>query len=214
MTAIRERTKEHMPTVLLTLLSIIQALSLEFLWSHMKESPYLFVMSWDACLYWTQIGATFLGIVQIWIVYSSNALRFRWVPRTSDSIFPFLVGLFEFALIESLGPGNLGWWFGSFGILFALMTWIDHSIMRHARNDGSNHEFFDQFERAKLKDFYPTIVIFIIVETAAILLLLNGGGGAFTLLALVSTVALVVWFIGKSSMYWNRSVSDKLTERK
>lgn len=213
MKAIRERTKEHMPTVLLTLLSIIQALSLEFLWSHMKESPYLFEMSWDACLYWTQIGATFLGIVQIWIVYSSNALRFRWVPRTSDSVFPFLVGLFEFALIESLGPGNLGWWFGSFGILFALMTWIDHSIMRHARNDGSNREFFDQFERATLKDFVPAIGIFIVVETVAFMLMFNGGGGVFTLLALVGATMLVLWFIRTSSMYWNRSVSEKLAER-
>ncbi|NNC77384.1 MAG: hypothetical protein HKN77_05425 [Woeseiaceae bacterium] len=201
-----------MPTVLLTLLSIIQALSLEFLWSHMKESPYLFEMSWDACLYWIQIGATFLGIVQIWIVYSSNALRFRWVPRTSDSIFPFLVGLFEFALIESLGPGNLGWWFGSFGILFALITWIDHSIMRHARNDGSNSIFFDQFEPATIRDFYPAIVIFIVVETVAVLLLMNGGGGAFTLLALLGATMLMLWFIRTSSMYWNRSVSEKLAE--
>lgn len=213
MTAIRERTKEHMPTVLLTLLSIIQALSLEFLWSNMEESAYLFEMTWDACLYWTQLGATFLGIVQIWIVYSSNALRFRWVPRTSDSIYPFLVGLFEFGLIESLGPGNLGWWFGCFGVLFALMTWIDHSIMRHARRDGSNNDFFDQFSPATLRDFVPSIAIFIVVEAAAVALLLDGGGGPFTLLALIGAAMLILWFIRTSSMYWNRSVSDKLTEQ-
>ena len=213
MKAIRERTREHMPTVLLTLLSIIQALSLEFLWSHMKESQYLFEWSWDACLYWTQIGATFLGIVQIWIVYSSNALRFRWVPRTSDSIFPFFVGLLEFGLIESLGPGNLGWWFGCFGLLYGLMTWIDHSIMRHARQDGSNSDFFDQFSPATLRDFYPAITIFLVIEFVAIALLVDGGGGPFTLLALIATALLVLWFMRTSSMYWNQSVSEKLTER-
>lgn len=213
MKAIRERAREHMPTVLLTLLSIIQALSLEFLWSHMRESAYLFEFSWTACLYWTQIIASFLGIVLIWIVYCSNALRFRWVPRTSDSVFPFLVGLFEFAMIESLGPGELGWWFMHFGVLFALITWIDHSIMRHARRDGSNTEFFSQFKPATLRDFYPSIAIILIIEAVAIALLIIGGGGIFSLLALVAATMLVIWYIRSSSMVWDLSVSDKLTKR-
>lgn len=202
-----------MPTVLLTLLSIIQALSLEFLWSHMRESRYLFEWTWSAGLYWTQIVATFLGIVLIWIVYCSNALRFRWVPRTSDSTLPFLVGLFEFALIESLGPGEFGWWFMHFGALFALIRWIDHSIMRHARHDGSNNEFFMQVEPATLRDFHPSIAIFVIIEATAVAMLINGGGGKFTMVALVGATLLVIWFLGTSSMYWNRSVSEELIDK-
>jgi hypothetical protein len=47
--------------VLLTLLSIVQALALELLWSHVRESVYLFDMSWTALLTWIQVGTTFLG---------------------------------------------------------------------------------------------------------------------------------------------------------
>jgi hypothetical protein len=35
----RERAKQQMPIVLLTLLSIIQALALELLWSHIEATP-------------------------------------------------------------------------------------------------------------------------------------------------------------------------------
>jgi hypothetical protein len=38
--------------VLLTLLSIVQALALELLWSHVRESGYLFDTSWTALLTW------------------------------------------------------------------------------------------------------------------------------------------------------------------
>jgi hypothetical protein len=61
--------------VLLTLLSIVQALALELLWSHVRESVYLFDMSWTALLTWIQVGTTFLGIVVIWIAYASIAMR-------------------------------------------------------------------------------------------------------------------------------------------
>jgi hypothetical protein len=80
--------------VLLTLLSIVQALALELLWSHVRESGYLFDTSWTALLTWMQVGTTFLGIVVIWIAYASIAMRFRWVPSTSDSVYPF-VGTFD-----------------------------------------------------------------------------------------------------------------------
>lgn len=209
---IRERTKEHLPTVLLTLLSIIQALSLEFLWTHIKDSPYLFEDGSAAAVYWAQIVATFLGIVVIWIVYSSNALRFRWVPRTADSVFPFFVGLFEFALIEMLGPGKVGWWFVGFAALFALMTWVDHSIMRHARRDGENEVFFSQFEPAKLKDFYPSIAIFALLVTAGVVLMVGDENGAFAMLAVLGVNGMCLWLIRQTSMYWNRSVSEGIAE--
>lgn len=209
---IRERTKEHLPTVLLTLLSIIQALALEFLWTHIKESSHLFDSGWPALLYWAQILATFLGIVLIWIVYSSNALRFRWVPRTADSIFPFLVGLFEFALIELLGPDKMGLWFISFGALYALMTWVDHSIMRHARRDGENEAFFSQFEPATLSDFYPAITIVALQLGVGLVLMFADETGTFAFLALVAINLMCLWLIRQTSMYWNRSVSEGIAD--
>ena len=110
MNAMRERAKEHFPTVLLTLLSIVQALALELLWAHLHEADYLFQLSWIAVLSWVQVIATLLGVVLIWVVYASNVMRFRWVPTTSDSVYPFLIGLIEFMLIDTLGPDEIGQW--------------------------------------------------------------------------------------------------------
>ena len=87
MNSIRVRAKEHFPTVLLTLVSIVQALALELLWSHLHEADYLFRLSWIAVISWIQIAATVIGIVLIWVIYSGNVIRFRWVPSTGDLCF-------------------------------------------------------------------------------------------------------------------------------
>ena len=123
MNAMRDRAKEHFPTVLLTLLSIVQALALELLWSHLRESEYLFAFSWPAFISWIQITATLLGLVLIWVVYASNVMRFRWVPVTSDSVYPFLIGLLEFMLIETLGPDEIGQWLILMSVIFGMMVW-------------------------------------------------------------------------------------------
>ena len=46
MKSIRDRAKEQFPSVLLTLLSIVQALALEFLWDHSRHRPELYELSW------------------------------------------------------------------------------------------------------------------------------------------------------------------------
>lgn len=208
MPTIRNRTKQHLPTVLLTLLSIIQALALEFLWTHLTESQYLFEPSWLTAMYWTQILASFLGIVLIWIVYASSAMRFRWVPKTSDSVFPFLVGLLEFALVEALGPNNMGYWFINLSFLFGLMTWVDHSIMRRARRDAENDIFFRHFRPAKLHDFYPSIAIFIVLAVAGTYLWISKDSVVVAAIALFGTNVMIAWLLRKSATYWDRSVSD------
>ena len=81
--------------VLLTLLSIVQALALELLWSQVRESGYLLEFTWLSVLAWIQIGASFLGIVVIWIVYASTAMLFRWVPTTSAAIHSFSTNFLE-----------------------------------------------------------------------------------------------------------------------
>ncbi len=48
MSDIRDRAKEQLPSVLLTLMSIIQALALEFLWEYVREAPRAF--TWDTVL--------------------------------------------------------------------------------------------------------------------------------------------------------------------
>jgi len=165
----RERIKDNFPTVLLTLLSIVQALALELLWNHLDTAPYLFSFSAIALLCWLQIAVTLFGIVLIWLVYASNAMRFRWVPATSDSILPFYIGIIEFILVAELGPQSFGVWLALMAVVFALMTWTVQSTMRRARLDADNAEFFAQLEPATFRNFIPHITII-----AALLLTLPG----------------------------------------
>ncbi len=194
--------------VLLTLLSIVQALALELLWSHVRESDYLFDMSWAALLTWIQIGTNFLGIVVIWIVYASTAMRFRWVPTTSDSVYPFVIGLLEFILIESLAPVYMGWWFVCLALIFALMTWVSHMTMRRARLDGENKEFFANLEPATIRDFYSAFTIIFGCILAGAYLVSSGDRGVLALIAVSGAFLVLVRQVIVAARFWEMSVSD------
>jgi len=75
---IRARAKEQLPQVLLTLMSIIQALALEFLWDDVRVAER--ALRWDAVSTWLQIVADMLGIVQVWLLYTTATMRVRWTP--------------------------------------------------------------------------------------------------------------------------------------
>ncbi len=192
MKIIRNRAKEQLPMVLLTLLSIVQALALELLWSHIRESAYLFEMTWTAMLTWIQIGTSFLGIVVIWLVYASTAMRFRWVPTTGDSVYPFIIGLLEFILIETLAPEYMGLWFVCMAMIFGLMTWISHRTMRRARLDGENDEYFASLTPATARDFIPAFVIVFVLVLAGAYLGVTGDRGMVALVAVLLAFAGLV----------------------
>ncbi len=208
MNTMRNRAKEHFPTVLLTLLSIVQALALELLWSHLRESPYLFELSWITAISWLQIFATFSGLVLIWVVYANNVMRFRWVPVTSESVYPFLIGLVEFMLIETLGPDQIGLWFMLMALIFGMMTWVAHTNMRQARQDTDNEAFFSGFEPALLRDFYPQIAIVCAIALAGIYLLISGDRGLLALLALLATNIILGWQFYTAALFWKGNMTS------
>jgi len=208
MKIIRNRAKEQLPMVLLTLLSIVQALALELLWSHVRESAYLFEMTWTAMLTWIQIGTSFLGIVVIWLVYASTAMRFRWVPTTGDSVYPFIIGLLEFILIETLAPEYMGLWFVCMAMIFGLMTWISHRTMRRARLDGENDEYFASLTPATARDFIPAFVIVFVLVLAGTYLGVTGDRGMVALVAVLLAFAGLVRQLIIAARFAEMSVAD------
>ncbi len=208
MNSIRIRAKEHFPSQVLTLLSIVQALALELLWSHLHEADYLFEPTWIAAVSWLQIVATLLGIILIWVVYSGNVMRFRWVPTTSDSVLPFFIGLTEFMLIETLGPDQIGLWLLFMAVTFGLMNWVAHATMRRARLDGDNDEYFDKMRPAQLRDFYPGIAIVSGFTLVGVYLLTSGDGGMPALFALLATITVLGWQFQQAALFWDISVTD------
>ncbi|MFU8814153.1 MAG: hypothetical protein ACNA7W_02330 [Pseudomonadales bacterium] len=202
----RARAKAHMPMVLLTLLSIIQALALELTWQHVLESGYLFQPTWVAALSWMQILTTLLGILLIWLVYSSMVMRFRWVPSTSNSVFPFVIGINEFILIATLGPERLAWWFGTLAVLFAITRWSIQLIMRQARLDGENDAFFATVSPATLRDFLPTFAICGSLGAIALALGISGHRGVFAMAAILIAAGAISYQLLLNGRFWRRSM--------
>ena len=69
MESIRNRARENLPSVLLTLLSIVQAIALETLWEHTIHRQEIFEVSLTATLGWLQITVSLLIIILVWLVY-------------------------------------------------------------------------------------------------------------------------------------------------
>lgn len=202
----RERAKDSFPTVLLTLLSIVQALALELLWSHIMNTAYLFEMTWLAAISWVQITATFLGLVLIWVVYASNVMRFRWTPVTSDSVYPFVIGLIEFAHIASLDADEISNWLLLMALIFSTMTWVSHTNMKRARRDPDNASFFANRQPATLRDFYVTIAITLALITTGIIFRGNDAPGAGTMIVLLATNALLIAQFYSVARFWEQSM--------
>lgn len=202
MTTIRNRAKDQLPAVLLTLLSIVQALALELLWGYLTEEPALYQPTWDAVVGWTQIVATFIGLVLIWLIYATNVMRLRWVPTTRDTMFPFLVGVLEFVLVALLGTGNAGPWFLIMGFIYLTMTWVSHLSFVSARLDGENAEFFSAMRRAVWRDFLPSGVVIGFNALCGGAFLLFAPSQGPVLAALLVLIASMLYQIYEVDYYW------------
>ncbi|MFT5609799.1 MAG: hypothetical protein ACI9WC_003267 [Arenicella sp.] len=208
MNIIRNRAQEQFPTVLLTLLSIVQALALELLWEHIQESEYLFQATAQAFVSWAQISTTLFGIILIWVAYASHAMRFRWTPSTADSVYPFIIGLLEFIQIETLAPGMVGQWTVILAIILGIMVFVSHLIMRRARTSGANGDFFTKTNPATAKDFFAQITIVILLLLGGSYVWLSDNNGIISYLLIGAVFMVLVWQYISSARFWNSSLSD------
>ena len=206
MKSIRDRAKKRFPTVLLTLLSIVQALALEFLWDHSRHRPELYEATATAMLGWLQIAASLNVVILIWLAYAGMVMRFRWTPTTADSIWPFFVGLIQFQMIDLMGTENLGRWLVVLAILFALMNQVNHHAMKRARQDKANSEFFDQFSPATFKDFIPLYVTVAVLMIAGGLLWNSDNSGWPAIVALLVTALGLANEVRNAAKYWRVSM--------
>jgi hypothetical protein len=206
MEIMRARAKENLPHVLLTLLSIIQALALELLWSRVREAPFLYDGTWAGGLSWLQVASLFLGIVVIWVVYVHTVLRFRWLPGIWDSVHPFVVGGLQFLMIETLGPGQVGVWLLLLAAVFAVMFRVSHTTLRRARAEPENAEFFSQVPPATWRDFYGAYVSVGALSVLGGIALLVPGSLVVAGLGLLVALGLLVWQLAMAFVFWERSM--------
>jgi hypothetical protein len=207
MDEIRERATNQFPMVLLTLLSIVQALALEFLWDHLRHRPELYEYSWIALLGWMQIMASLMAIILIWLVYTGMVMRFRWVPSMGDSIMPFFVGLIEFLMIDVMGTENFGRWLIVVAVVFSIMIVASHTVFRRARKDPANSAWFDNYSPAKLRDFAAQILIVATLVLLGILQWSSGCDGWLALCSLLAVHLVLAIETYNATRFWNQSMA-------
>ena len=206
MDTICNRAKDRFPMVLLTLLSIVQALALEFLWDHVRHRTDIFEVSWVALLGWLQIAASLNVIILIWLMYAGMLMRFRWTPTVTDSIWPFFIGLIQFLMIEIMGPEKIALWIIVLALIYGTTDFINHRAMKRARTDPANHEFFDRYLPATLRDFAPQITIVTALIMAGAWIGFSGHHGWFTICTLVGSLIGLGYETHKVARYWNVSM--------
>jgi len=205
---IRERVKDHLPAVLLTLLGIVQALALELLWSLVQELDALYEPTLLAATLWAQIIANFIGIILIWVVYVSTVMRFAWLPAIGDSVYPFLIGVGEFILIETSRPGFLGVWFLQMALIFAVMNWVSHHTLRRARAEEENAWFFQNVGPAALSDFYSAVAAVAGLSASGICLIAFEAPAFVRLAAVLTVNLLMLWQLYAAKRFWDGTFRD------
>jgi hypothetical protein len=208
MKSVRDRATDMFPMVLLTLLSIVQALALEFLWDHTRQRVDLFELSLAVLPGWLQIAATFNVIIIIWLMYAGMLMRFRWTPTTTDSIFPFLVGIIQFLMIDLMGTENFPLWIIVLALTFGCLVYIDHRAMRRARLHRSNEEFFNLYAPATLQDFVPQIAMFALILSAGIWMQFSEHVGWFRVAVLMGVFIAIGYEMHKTAVYWKDSMGS------
>ena len=206
MKSTRERATDIFPMVLLTLLSIVQALALEFLWDHTRKREDLFELSVAVLPGWLQIAASFNVIIIIWLMYAGMLMRFRWTPTTMDSIFPFLVGLIQFLLIDIMGTEYFALWIVVLALTFGCLVFIDHRAMKRARQDHANREFFDRYAPATIRDFAPQIIMVSTFLIAGVWMQFSGYNDWFRVVLLVGVFVALGYETHTTATYWRDSM--------
>ena len=209
MNPLRERAKQHLPTVLLTLSSIVQALALELLWGKFIEYEDLISWSAENLAVWLQLSATFTGIVLVWVLYANNLMRFRWVPDTLDSLAPFLVGVLQFILVSWIGLTAVGKWLMALALIFAIMTVVMQRVMRAARLDPDNAEFFKSRNPATWRDFVDVITISATMFTAGLIVFVTNYTGVGVHVMLAVSWGLLLMQLYRAHKFWVASVAPE-----
>jgi hypothetical protein len=197
-----KRARELLPAIVITVLSMIQALALELFWTRFQESDYLWQGGWDALIGWLQFALLLAGIVQVWLVYVSLMLRFTWLPGMGDTSMPFAIGLLEFALISMIGPATLGPWVVCMGLLFGLAITATRLALRKARRDPTNDWFFSHFASAGWRDYLGDGITMLVMLSLGALLWIRGGGNWLALGSLLFAMAALAWQLLMTHRYW------------
>lgn len=199
------RARELLPSVLLTLLSVVQALVLETLWSSARESPFLLAGDLLAWTGWLHVVAVFLGIIVIWLFYIGMVMRFSWMPSTRDSVVPFVLGALELSMVQLIEPSLLPYWYYALAATFALSTWVSNSMFRAALRDPANAGLAEILPQAhRFDSLAPPVFVGAIAGLGVVVHVVGAGGWAALVCVVFANVLLLLqaWLIQNYTKQW------------
>ena len=206
---IDNRAKENFPSVLLTLLSIVQAIALEELWQQLQASLYLYEFSWASLLGGLQVGLCLLTIIVVWLLYVDLVMRIRFKPTALDAILPFFVGLMEFYLIAMAQPETLGQWTLIFATLLAVVGYISQKTMRRARQDKQNEALFKNISPATKRDLMNRLFFIAVFLLMGLWLLVSGDQSWIALTILLVIMGRMLFLLRVISKFWRILAGDE-----
>lgn len=207
MSKVRQRAQEHFPAVLLTLISIIQALALELLWGKITGTDSLWQIDMAALVDWGMVSVTLLGILQIWIMYSCMVMGFVWLPGLRDSIFPFVIGLQEFMLVSLIGTEYEGLWLLVLASIFLSANVITHLSFKRARQEPANEAFFRSRKPATWRDFNWAVSVVLMLTAFGIVSSMVDSGSLLLLAAMTLANVVLLVQIFATRRLWRAIIS-------
>jgi hypothetical protein len=195
MDEVRERVKAQFASVYLTLMSVIQASVL----------GYLFVQA-DESLAHLQLRSAILLLLSfvvaglVWHEYVMGTCTFRWIPRLPDAFLPLVLGAAQFLMARSIAVRSAAWFFALAAALGAasLAFAYQYAVARRLRENDAVFEALGAW----------TAVTQLLVAGGAVLALLAGWldvrmDGASPLPALLVSV-VPLGYVVRSALYWRR----------
>jgi hypothetical protein len=206
---VRTQAKDLFPTVYLTLISIIQALALETLWSDLVQLDHIWTWNITAVIGWLQIGAVFELIFIVWLTYAHTIMQVRWVVSVRDSMIPFALGLVEFALAALIHPDKVHMWCYTLALGSVIGTWASIATRRAARSESDNADLIRALGLSRpVQEHRLYIAAGALGLLAGLLVGWHGGSGwvALSVVALVN-LGLIVLIVMEAA-FWRRSIAD------
>ena len=207
----RARAKQLTPALIVTLLSIVQALCLEVLWSSVRDHAFLWEGGVAAVVGWLQVAISFQGIIVLWIVYLGLVVRFVWTPRILDMVVPFILGIFEFVLASLLDPEWLVYWLLTLAGMFVFGTLTNANIFKLVATQPENREHFEgAAANPQLYGFvslYGPLSVFVALILCSAWLVASLGPHSYGAIAglVLTNLVLVLQFL-QVRFYWNRAL--------
>jgi hypothetical protein len=199
----QQRAVELFPSVLLSVLGVIQALAFELLWEE----------GLPGVARWRDAGATATGVLQafavfqggivMWALYASLVLRLRWLPSVRDLVVPFVLGALQFSLVELMAPEQLPWWFAVLALIFALAMATNYAAYVAA---GRLDPAILRGESQVLSSYAPSLVTVVgLVACAGLVAWTGPTSPAAAAAVLAANVGLLVQLL-VLRRYWNRDL--------